>query len=95
MRIFALLLAASSLVSAAVSTLHVPNGGIQPQVVERNGVVHLLYYSGATDWNGKQTYFGHVEAGHVEPAQGEAPGFPVWSLIAACAKPNGDLVLVR
>jgi hypothetical protein len=30
----------------AVSIVRVPNGGIQPQVVERDGVVHLLYFSG-------------------------------------------------
>ncbi len=30
----------------AVSIVRVPNGGIQPQVVERDGVVHLLYFAG-------------------------------------------------
>src|SRR5580693_2950900 len=29
-----------------VSYIRVPNGGIQPQVVEQGGVVHLLYFSG-------------------------------------------------
>jgi hypothetical protein len=33
-------------VCAAVSTVHVPNGGIQPQVVEENGVVHMIYFTG-------------------------------------------------
>jgi hypothetical protein len=32
--------------SASVSTIRVPDGGIQPQVVERDGVVHLIYFSG-------------------------------------------------
>ena len=32
--------------SAAVSTIRVPNGGIQPQLVERDGVVHLIYFTG-------------------------------------------------
>jgi hypothetical protein len=31
---------------AAVTTVHVPNGGIQPQVVERDGIVHLVYFAG-------------------------------------------------
>lgn len=30
----------------AVSLVRVPNGGIQPQVVEQDGVVHLIYFSG-------------------------------------------------
>lgn len=30
----------------AVSLIRVPNGGIQPQVVEQDGVVHLIYFSG-------------------------------------------------
>lgn len=33
-------------VSAAVNIIHVPNGGIQPQVVEKDGVVHLIYFDG-------------------------------------------------
>src|SRR4051794_4703939 len=32
-----------------VAALRVPNGGIQPQVVERDGVVHLLYFAGAPE----------------------------------------------
>ena len=32
-----------------VTALRVPNGGIQPQVVEREGVVHLLYFAGAPE----------------------------------------------
>jgi hypothetical protein len=31
---------------AAVTTIRVPDGGIQPQVVEREGVVHLIYFTG-------------------------------------------------
>jgi hypothetical protein len=31
---------------ASVSTIRVPDGGIQPQVVERDGIVHLIYFSG-------------------------------------------------
>jgi hypothetical protein len=30
----------------SVSLVRVPNGGIQPQVVEQDGVVHLIYFSG-------------------------------------------------
>ena len=30
----------------AVSLIRVPDGGIQPQVVEQDGVVHLIYFSG-------------------------------------------------
>ena len=41
------LLTAISL-SAAVTTIRVPDGGIQPQIVERDGIVHLLYYKGDT-----------------------------------------------
>jgi hypothetical protein len=33
----------------AVSLVRVPNGGIQPQVVEQDGVVHLIYFSGAPE----------------------------------------------
>ena len=33
----------------AVSLIRVPNGGIQPQVVEQDGVVHLIYFSGAAE----------------------------------------------
>ena len=44
-----LILAAHTLASAAVSTIHVPNGGIQPQIVEKDGIVHLLYFSGAPE----------------------------------------------
>lgn len=35
--------------SPVVTTLRVPNGGIQPQVVERDGVVHLIYFSGEAE----------------------------------------------
>jgi hypothetical protein len=49
MRFCALLFVSAGLCSAAVSTLHVPNGGIQPQVVEKDGIVHLLYFSGAAE----------------------------------------------
>jgi hypothetical protein len=31
---------------ASVSTLRTPNGGIQPQVVERDGIVHMIYFTG-------------------------------------------------
>jgi len=30
----------------AVRLLRVPNGGIQPQIVEQDGIVHLVYFSG-------------------------------------------------
>ncbi len=47
------LIALSALALAAVcggtpqvSSIRVPNGGIQPQVVEQDGIVHLLYFSG-------------------------------------------------
>ncbi|HWF66166.1 MAG TPA: sialidase family protein, partial [Acidobacteriaceae bacterium] len=33
----------------AVSLIHVPNGGIQPQVIEQDGVVHLIYFSGPAE----------------------------------------------
>ncbi len=32
--------------TAGVTSIRVPNGGIQPQLVERDGVIHLLYFSG-------------------------------------------------
>jgi hypothetical protein len=31
---------------AGVSTIRVPNGGIQPQIAERDGVVHMIYFKG-------------------------------------------------
>src|SRR5690349_10003390 len=34
---------------AGVTTMRVPDGGIQPQVVEKDGTVHLLYFSGAPE----------------------------------------------
>jgi hypothetical protein len=33
----------------AVTTLHVPNGGIQPQLVEKDGIVHMIYFKGAAE----------------------------------------------
>ena len=36
-------------VCAAVNTIHVPNGGIQPQVIEKDGIVHLIYFDGAPE----------------------------------------------
>ena len=44
MKLLALLLPLT--LTAAVATIHVPNGGIQPQVVERDGMVHLIYFAG-------------------------------------------------
>lgn len=56
------ILALSTLVLAAICTggaantsaptvglIRVPNGGIQPQVVEQGGIVHLLYFSGEAE----------------------------------------------
>lgn len=40
---------AAKIDSPSVTTIRVPNGGIQPQIVERDGIVHLLYYSGEAD----------------------------------------------
>ncbi|MES1258497.1 MAG: sialidase family protein [Acidobacteriota bacterium] len=37
---------AAKLDTPAVTTLRVPGGGIQPQIVERDGIVHMLYFSG-------------------------------------------------
>lgn len=34
---------------ARVTAVRVPNGGIQPQVVERDGTLHLLYFGGAPE----------------------------------------------
>jgi len=31
---------------SAVSAIRVPNGGIQPQIVERDGIVHMIYFTG-------------------------------------------------
>ena len=36
----------SKLSGPAVSVMRVPEGGIQPQVVEKDGVIHLLYFTG-------------------------------------------------
>jgi len=44
----ALLLLAALGAQASVTTIRVPNQGIQPQIVEKDGVVHLLYYTGDT-----------------------------------------------
>ena len=44
MKLLALLLPLT--LTATVSIIHVPNGGIQPQVVERDGVVHMIYFAG-------------------------------------------------
>jgi hypothetical protein len=40
---------AGATTATRVTTIHVPDGGIQPQVVERDGTVHLLYFSGAPE----------------------------------------------
>jgi hypothetical protein len=37
---------AARIATLPVSYIRVPNGGIQPQVVEQDGIVHLLYFSG-------------------------------------------------
>jgi hypothetical protein len=37
---------ATRIAPPSVSLIRVPAGGIQPQVVEQNGIVHLLYFSG-------------------------------------------------
>ena len=37
---------AAKIDSPSVTTIRVPEGGIQPQVMERDGVVHLLYFTG-------------------------------------------------
>ena len=37
---------AARIAAPPVSYLRVPNGGIQPQVVEQDGIVYLLYFSG-------------------------------------------------
>ncbi|MDE3194895.1 MAG: hypothetical protein KGN84_01010, partial [Acidobacteriota bacterium] len=42
----ALLLLLAAAAQSAVTTARVPAGGIQPQVIERNGVIHLLYFKG-------------------------------------------------
>lgn len=39
---------AARIESPTVSTIRVPHGGLQPQVVERDGVVHLVYFTGDT-----------------------------------------------
>jgi len=46
---------AAKIDSSAVTLIRVPNGGIQPQVVERDGVVHVLYLAGAPE-NGDLFY---------------------------------------
>src|SRR5665213_1702177 len=49
MRSACLLFAAAVCSQAAVTMIRVPDGGIQPQLVERDGSVHLLYFSGAPE----------------------------------------------
>jgi hypothetical protein len=49
MRFLTLLFATAVYCSAGVTTIRVPDGGIQPQVVEKDGIVHLLYFSGAAE----------------------------------------------
>ncbi len=39
-------MSAARIAAPQVSLIHAPNGGIQPQAVEENGVVHLIYFSG-------------------------------------------------
>ena len=46
MRLIFTFVLASVLCAAAVTTVHVPNGGIQPQLVEKDGIVHLIYFAG-------------------------------------------------
>ncbi len=38
-----------------VTTIRVPNGGIQPQVVEQDGILHMVYFSGTPE-NGNLFY---------------------------------------
>ncbi len=49
MRSLCLLVASAICSHAAVTTMRVPNGGIQPQIVERDGIVHLIYFLGAPE----------------------------------------------
>ena len=44
-----MLLAGAALCVAGVSTIRVPDGGIQPQIAEQNGIVHMIYFSGAPE----------------------------------------------
>ncbi len=45
MRFVSALLLTVATCAAAVNTLRVPEGGIQPQAVERDGIVHLIYFA--------------------------------------------------
>jgi hypothetical protein len=44
--IFAATFTAASTPQPSVDLIRVPQGGIQPQVIEKDGVVHLLYFTG-------------------------------------------------
>jgi hypothetical protein len=46
MKLLVALLGVTLCSAAGVTTIRVPNGGIQPQIVERSGVIHLIYFSG-------------------------------------------------
>jgi hypothetical protein len=62
MRTLCLLIAAAISSHAAVTTVRVPNGGIQPQLVQRDGVVHLIYFQGAPE-NGDLFYVRSTDYG--------------------------------
>jgi hypothetical protein len=50
LKLAALFLFAAAITSfAAVTTVRVPNGGIQPQIVERDGVIHMIYFTGPAE----------------------------------------------
>lgn len=53
---------AANSTQASVSLLRVPESGIQPQVIERDGVVHLLYFTGDPK-NGDLNYVSSLDFG--------------------------------
>jgi hypothetical protein len=55
MRSLVFLLAASCACASPVTFVRVPNGGIQPQIELRDGVLHMVYFSGAPE-NGNLFY---------------------------------------
>ena len=49
--------------AAEVTLMRVPNSGIQPQVIQQNGVVHLLYFTGDPK-KGDLNYVTSRDSGH-------------------------------
>jgi hypothetical protein len=67
-----------------------------PAVVGNTRNETLLAWTEGTGWNkgGTAAWQVYDQNGHAEPSSGRAGGVPVWSLVAAFARPDGSFVVV-